>query len=89
MLQDAINFRYRANDYNTGTQLNKANYATIYPLIYFDLRADKTNLTNDPQQLIFHYRLSAAAAADYTIYAIVINEKEIILDKVGGEIVVV
>ena len=89
MLQDAINFRYRANDYNTGTQLNTANYATIYPLIYFDLRADKTNLTNDPQQIIFHYRLSAAAPADYTIYAIVINEKEIILDKVGGEIVVV
>ena len=89
ILRDATNFRYRTNDYNTGTQLNSANYTTLYPLIYFDLRADKTNLTNDPQQLIFHYRLSREAGANYTIYAIVLNEEEIVVDKVGGEIVVV
>ena len=89
ILRDAINFRYRANDYNTGTQLNLANYSTIYPLIYFDLRANKSNLTNDPQQLIFHYRLTQAATANYTIYAVVMNENEIVVDKVGGEIVVV
>ena len=89
ILRDAINFRYRANDYNTGTQLNLANYSTIYPLIYFDLRANKTNLTNDPQQIIFNYRLTQAATANYTIYAIVLNEEEIVVDKVGGEIVVV
>ena len=89
ILRDVSNFRYRANDYNTGTQLNIANYETLYPLIFFDLRADKTNLTNDPQQLVFHYRLSQAAGADYTIYAIVLNEEEMIVDKVGGEIVVV
>ena len=89
ILQDAINFRYRANDYNTGTQLNTANFSTLYSMIYFDLRADKTNLTNDPQQLIFHYRLNAAATDDYTIYALVMSENEVILDKVGGEIVVV
>ena len=89
ILRDVSNFRYRANDYNTGTQLNIANYTTLYPLIYFDLRADKTNLTNDPQQLVFHYRLSQAAGANYTIYAIVMYEEELVLDKVGGEIVVV
>ena len=90
ILQDVINFRYRPNDYNTGTQLNTVNYQTIYPLIYFDLRSDKTNLTNDPQKLIFHYRLNEAANAEnYTVYAIVLNEEEIIIDKVGGEIVVV
>ena len=89
ILRDVSNFRYRANDYNTGTQLNTANYTTLYPLIYFDLRADKTNLTNDSQKLILHYRLSLAAGVDYTIYAMILNENEIILDKVGGEIVVV
>ena len=89
ILRDVSNFRYRANDYNTGTQLNIANYEALYPLIYFDLRADKTNLTNDPQQLVFHYRLSQAAGADYTVYAVVLNEEEMIVDKVGGEIVVV
>ena len=90
ILQDVINFRYRKNDYNTGTQLNFANYSTLYPVIYFDLRADKSNLTNDPQQLIFHYRLNEAAnTQDYTIYAVVLYEEEIVIDKVGREIVVV
>ena len=82
-MQDVSNFRYRTNDYNTGSQLSSLIY-------YFDLRADKSNLTNDPQQLIFHYRLNEAANAhDYAIYAIVLNEEEIVVDKVGGGIVVV
>lgn len=69
--------------------MNILNYESLYPLIYFDLRSDKSNLTNDPQKLIFHYRLNQAAAANYTIYAIVMSEEEIIVDKVGGEITVV
>ena len=90
ILQDVINFRYRKNDYNTGTQLNVANFASLYSLIYFDLRSDKSNLTDDPQQLIFYYRLNEAAnAQDYTIYAVVLYEEEIVVDKVGGEIAVV
>ena len=90
ILQDAIEFCYRRNDYNSGTQLSVLNYATLYPLIYFDLRADKSNLTNNPQQLVFHYRLNEVAdAQDYTIYAVVLHEEEIVVDKVGGEIVVV
>ena len=90
ILQDVSNFRYRKNDYYTGSQLSTLNYGSLYPLSYFDLRADKSNLTNDPQQLVFHYRLNEAAnAQNYTIYAIVLNEEEIVIDKVGGEIVVV
>ena len=90
ILQDVIESRYRKKDYNTGTQLNVANYSTLYPLIYFDLRADKSDLTNDPQQLIFHCCLNEAAdAQNYTIYAVVLNEEEIVVDKVGGEIVLV
>ena len=90
ILQDVIEFRYRKNGYNTGTQLSVVDYSTLYPLIYFDLRADKSNLTNDPQQLIFHYRLNEAAnAQDYTIYAVVLNEEEVVVDKVGGETEVV
>ena len=88
ILQDVLNFRYRTNDYS---QLSSLNYGSLYPLIYFDLRGDKSNLTNDPQQLVFHYRLNQQSqqATPYTIYAIVLNEEEIVMDKVGGEIVVV
>ena len=44
ILQDVIEFRYRKNDFNTGTQLNVVNYSTLYPLIYFDLRSKSGDL---------------------------------------------
>ena len=35
ILNDLINFRYRKNDYNTGVQLQIANFEKLYPIIYF------------------------------------------------------
>ena len=41
--------------------------------MYFNLRSDLSNLTNDPQKLIFHYRLNEAVnTLDYTIFAVVL-----------------
>ena len=42
--RDLIQFRYRKNDYSTGTQLDVSKYASLYPVIYFDLRATKERL---------------------------------------------
>jgi len=90
ILNDVMNYRYRTNDYNTGVQLQPTNYNTLYPLLYFDLRENKDNLTNDPKQLIFHYRLNEAAnAQDYTIFAAIMYESEMVLRQVGNELVVV
>ncbi|KAL9956111.1 hypothetical protein ACROYT_G037540 [Oculina patagonica] len=63
ILNDVMNYRYRKNDYNTGVQLQTSNFSTLYPFLYFDLRENKDNLTNDPKQIIFHYRLNEAANA--------------------------
>ncbi|KAL9962242.1 hypothetical protein ACROYT_G031324 [Oculina patagonica] len=90
ILNDVMNCRYRTNDYNTGVQLQPTNYNTLYPLLYFDLRENKDNLTNDPKQLIFHYRLNEAAnAQDYTIFAAIMYESEMVLKQVGNELVIV
>ena len=45
ILNDLINFRYRKNDYNTGVQLQLANFEKLYPIIYFDLRNTKESVT--------------------------------------------
>ena len=90
ILNDLINFRYRKNDYNTGVQLQLANFAKLYPIIYFDLRNTKESATDDSKKLEFHYKLSQAATAqDYTIFALVLNEKEFELKEISGELVVV
>ena len=89
ILNDLINFRYRKNDYNTGVQLQLANFEKLYPIIYFDLRTTKS-VTDDAKKLEFHYRLNEATnAQDYTIFAFILNEKECLLKQIGNELVVV
>ena len=90
ILNDLENYRYRKNDYNTGVQLQPNNFETLYPIVYFDLRENKDNKTNDPKQMVFHYRLNEAAnAQDYTIYAAILYESELVLRQVGNELVMV
>ena len=90
ILNDLIDFRYRKNDYNAGVQLQLANFETLYPIIYFDLRNAEEKMTGDPKKLEFHDRLNEAAnAQDYTIFAAVLNEEEIVLKQLGNELVAV
>ena len=90
ILNDLINFRYRKNDYNTGVQLQLANFEKLYPIVYFDLRNTKESVTGDSKKLEFHYRLNEAAnAQDYVIFALVLNEKEFVLKQIGNELVAV
>ena len=53
IFNDLMSYAMRKNDYNTGTQLNLANYNSLYPLIYFDLSYQAEKVTRDPKQLIF------------------------------------
>ena len=90
ILNDLIDFRYRKNDYNTGVQLQLANFEKLYPIIYFDLRNTKESVTGDSKKLEFHYRLNEAAnAQDYIIFALVLSENEFVLKQIGNELVVV
>ena len=52
ILNDLIDFRYRKNAYNSGVQLQLANFKTLYPIIYFDLRNAKERMTGDPKKRI-------------------------------------
>ena len=89
-MNDLINFRYRKNDYNTGVQLQLANFPELYPIIYFDLQNIKKSVTGDPKKLKFHYRLNGAAnAQDYTIFAGFLNGEDFVLKQIGDELVAV
>ena len=65
----------RKNDYTTGTQLQLANYNSLYGLTYFDLAYQTEKVTRDPKQFIFRYKLTADVAADraFSVHAIVLN----------------
>jgi len=91
ILNELINFRYRKNDYNTGVQLQLANFQELYPIIYyFDLQNTEESVTNDPKKVESHYRLNEATnAQDYTIFAVVLNEEEFVLKQIRNELVTV
>ena len=86
-----MSYAYRKNDYNSGTQLNIANYNSLYPLIYFDLSFQAEKVTRDPKQLIFRYKLNANSAGDspFNVHAVVLYEETVIVNKVGNELVIV
>ena len=89
IFDDVMSYAMRLNDFNTGTQLNLANYNSLYPLIYFNLTYQSEKITRDPKPLTFHYKLTADATANFNIHAIVLYEKLVKIDKIGNELVIV
>ena len=84
-----LNYSYRNYDYNSGVQLQIANFESLYPIIHFDLRNNEKFMTNDPLNLTLEYELNETANLQYIIYAYVINEEEFVLETLGNELVVV
>ena len=89
IFNDLMAYAYRKNDFNTGTQLNLANFTTLYGLIYFDLTYQKEVVTRDPKQLILHYRLNVAPTTNIRAHSIVFYENEIVVKTVGNELMIV
>ncbi|KAL9961797.1 hypothetical protein ACROYT_G030817 [Oculina patagonica] len=48
----------------------------------------KESVSDDPKQLLFHYRLNVQATDNYMIYAVVLYEERIVIDKIGNELIV-
>ena len=87
IFNDLMSYGMRKNDYNTGIQLNLANYNSLYPLIYFDLSYQAEKVTRDPKQ----WDLNANSAGDsaFSVHAIVLYEETVVIDKTGNELVIV
>jgi len=84
-----MSYATRKNDFNRGTQLNLANFNSLYGLIYFDLSFQTEKVTRDPEQLVLRYKINAAPAATFNVHAIVFYEEMVVIDNVGNELVIV
>ena len=89
IFSDLMNYSWKKNDYNIGTQLNIANFTSLYPLIYFDLTYGEEKPTRDPKKLNLKFTVNQAAAADFRLHAIVLYEEDIVVDKMGDQLVIV
>ena len=88
IFSDLMNYSWKKNDYNTGTQLSVTNFSTLYPLIYFDLTYQEDRPTRDPKKLNLKYTMTAPAA-DVQFHAVVLYEEDIVIDKVGDQLLIV
>ena len=86
---DLMAYSWKENDYNTGTQVNVANYESLYPLIYFNLTYQADSATRDPKKLLLKYTINQASTVDYQVHAIVLYEEEVVVDKVGDKLLIV
>ena len=89
IFNDVMAYAMRKNDYNTGTQLNTANYNSLYPLIYFNLTYQSEKVTRDPKQLIFRYRLSGNTNQNFAVHAVILYEEILKIDKINNKLVIV
>ena len=88
IFSDLMNYSWKKNDYNTGTQLSVSNFSSIYPLIYFDLTYQEDRPTRDPKKLNLKYTMTAPGG-DIQFHAVVLYEEDIVIDKVGDQLLIV
>ena len=86
VFRDVMKYVNANNDLQGGTLLNISNFKNLYPFIHFDLTQQRTDLRDGNTKLSFHYTLSGTTATDYTIYGIVLSEKEAEIDKESGKL---
>ena len=86
VFRDVMKYVNANNDLQGGTLLNISNFKDLYPFVYFDLTKQRTDLKDGNTKLSFHYTLSGATATDYTLYGIVLSEKDAEIDKESGKL---
>ena len=56
--------------------LNINSFKSLFPLLYFDLTEQKTDIKDGTTKLTFRYELSGVTATAYSIYALTLYEQD-------------
>ena len=84
--RDVLKYVHKNNEYGEGTLLNRSNFSTIFPFVYFDLTKQKLDIRDGTTKLTFRYELSDTTATDYSVYALVLFEQEAELIQKDGKL---
>ena len=86
VFREVMGYVYANNDFQGGTLLNRSNFESLFPFVYFDLTKQKMDLKDGVTKLAFHHELSANPNADYNIYALVLHEREAEIEQQSGKL---
>ena len=77
IFRDIHRYSIGENEYQMdGTLLNRGNFQSLFPFLYFDLKNQDGGIKDGVTKLDFHYNLSDAAGKDYIIYALILHEED-------------
>ena len=86
VFREVMSYVYANNDFQGGTLLNRTNFESLFPFVYFDLTKQKMDIKDGVTKLSFHYELSANPNANYNIYALVLHERVAEIEQQGGKL---
>ena len=86
VFREVMGYVYANNDFQGGTLLNRTNFGSLFPFVYFDLTKQKMDIKDGVTKLAFHYELSANPNANYNIYALILHEREAEIEQQGGKL---
>ena len=84
--RDVLKYVHANNEYGQGTLLNVNNFKTIFGFLYFDLTKKKMDIRDGTTKLVFHYEISGAANANYSLYALTLYEQDAELIQKDGKL---
>ena len=76
------------NDVLSGPIIDRTNFKNLLGLLYFDLRNQSEDVKDSVVALTFRYQLTGNPAANYTLNALVLHEKEIELYTASGKLLI-
>ena len=86
VFREVMGYVYANNDFQGGTLLNRTNFESLFPFVYFDLTKQKLDIKDGVTKLAFHYELSANPNADYNLYALILHERVAEIEQQGGKL---
>ena len=86
VFREVMGYVYANNDFQGGTLLNRTNFGSLFPFVYFDLTKQKLDIKDGVTKLSFHYELSANPNADYNLYALILHERMAEIEQQGGKL---
>ena len=87
VFRDVPKYTHKNNEYGERSLLNKSNFSTLFPFLYFDQTKQKMDIKDGTTKLTFKYELSGTTATAYSIYALTLYEQDVELIQKDGKII--
>ena len=75
--RDVLKYVHKNNEYGEGSLLNKSNFSTLFPFLYFNLTKKNMDIKDGTTKVTFKYELSGTTVTAYSIYALTLYEQDV------------